>query len=310
MKKIFFAIIAVLTGVCCANAQFVVEMKDNTSVPVSGNVTFSTDNVGDWAVGATYTSKMSLENVASITIAPADNVASVGDFFYSDGTWSSTLDVNKKPIGIVFWVGNATEQDAALKNDHPECIHGLVVGLYQTRCEWQDNYSDMDMTVGEWIEENTDYATIESDYGLNQPVNKIMGYNNTMAIDEFNDSDLGWDYEVIVGSKVSSTMSKTPAPASTSGWYIPSAKEVSLIISGPYDGDIDDIGYEEPSLVANCALINSKLAEINGAVEISGVYWSSNEESERIVFTLQSKSGLLMESSKGGSNLLRPILAF
>lgn len=41
-----------------------------------------------------------------------------------------------------------------------------------------------------------------------------------------------------------------------------------------------------------------------------GVYWTSNEVNGHQVFTLQSRNGLLMETSKGGNNFLRPILAF
>lgn len=31
----------------------------------------------------------------------------IGDFYYSDGSWSSTLDESKTPIGLVFCVGIA-----------------------------------------------------------------------------------------------------------------------------------------------------------------------------------------------------------
>lgn len=313
MKRYFFTLAAMAAMTLGANAQFVIEMNNGTTENINGQVHFS-ESEGEWSVGETYNAALDLGEIAAITIAPQKPAAKVGDFFYSDGTWSSTLDSEKTPIGIVFWTGNPTEQDAALKAAFPGCTNGLVVGLKQKQCEWQDYYSDFEdevgITVGDWIAENTGYASIESGFGINAPINKTMGYNNTMGLDEFNDSDYGWDYEVLAASNVSSTMTGFDAPSTTSGWFVPSAKEVSLLISGPYDGDIDDIGYLDEPLVANMAIINASLAQIPGAAAIDGVYWTSNESTIRQVFTIRSANALLMETSKGGSNLLRPILAF
>ncbi len=55
--------------------------------------------------------------------------ANVGDWYYSDGTWSTELDPSKTPVALVFWAGDPTAHDAALKNDHPDCTHGLAVAL-------------------------------------------------------------------------------------------------------------------------------------------------------------------------------------
>lgn len=313
MKKIALFVFAVMS--CAAlNAQFVVEKNDGSTSLVDGNVTFACDASGEsWSIGDTYSPATDISGIKSITLSKTTAPA-VGDYFYSDGSYSADLDPDKKVIGVVFYTGNPAADDTALAAAHPGCVNGLVVGLKERKCEWQDNYGDfdseVDMTVGEWIAENTSYQTIQSGVGLQNPINKIMGYNNTMGIDEFNDGDYGWDYEVLVGSNVSSTMSAYPAPASTSGWYVPSAKEVSLLISGPYDGNIDDIGYLDEPLVANLALVNEKLSAVAGAAQIGGVYWSSNESTVTQVFTLQTRNALLMETSKGGSNSLRPILAF
>ncbi len=310
MKKITLAVAAMLTAVA-ANAQFTVTTENNTTQEIQGNVTFSTNAEGSaWSVGDTYNPDLDLSNIKSITLAEPKPAAKVGDYLYSDGSYSSTLDADKKVIGIVFWSGDATVDDPALRADHPECTHGLAVSLIESRCEWQEYYEDISETVGDWIAENTDYASIDSGYGLNTPMNKMMGYNNTLGINAYNDEFI-WDYEVIVASRVSFIMDDSyPAPANTSGWYIPSAKEVSLLISGPYDGDIDDIGYLDTPLVENLATVNAKIATVANATVIDGVYWTSNEESERQVFTLKTSNALLMETSKGGSNAIRPIIAF
>ncbi len=315
MKKTVLASIALAVAIG-ANAQFTITPRSGEPVNINGNVTFSqSSNGSSWAVGSTYTEALDLSNIQSISLAKPEAAPKVGDFYFSDGTWASELNADKTPIGVIFYVGNPAEHDMALKEAHPQCIHGLVVGLNQTKCEWQEDYSgfddEADMTVGEWIADNTDYVSIATrSEAMTSVFNQIMGFNNTMGIDEFNDGDYGFDYEVIVGARVSSTMSATKAPTQSSGWYIPSIKEVSLLCSGVVDGSIGDLGYEDTPDNANAVIINAALAKINGATSLSGVYWSSTEYSVSQVHTVQFSNGIVMQTSKGGANFLRPVLAF
>lgn len=315
MKKYILAAAAAVASLAVGYAQFVVTPKTGEPVKVEGNVTFApnADNTS-WSVGADYNTTLDLSNIESISLAKEEAGAKVGDFFYSDGTFSTELDASKTVIGLVFYVGNPAENDAALAAAHPGCVHGLVVSLTQKKCEWQEDYSgfddEADMTVGEWIEQNTDYESIATrSEAMTSVFNQIMGYNNTCGIDEFNDSDYGWDYEVYAGSEISSAVS-VKAPESTSGWYCPSIKEVSLMCSGAVEGNIGDLGYEDTPDNANAVILNAQLAKIDGAVQLDGVYWSSTEYSVSQAHSLQFKNGLVMQTSKGGSNLLRPVLAF
>lgn len=315
MKKIFLCAMALAASYFTADAQFVVTPKAGEPVNVEGDVVFSVSEDGaSWSVGATYNSALDLSAIESISLAKTEG-AKVGDFYYSDGTWSTDLDESKTVVGVVFYVGDPGVDDEALRESHPDCIHGLVVGLKQAQCEWQVDYSDFDdeadMTVGEWIEDNTDYVSIATrSESMSSVFNKIMGYNNTMGIDEFNDGEYGWDYEVIVGSKVSSVMSGNPAPSISSGWYVPSIKEVSLLCSGVTSESIGDLGYEDTPDNKNMEIVNASLAKIEGATPLGGVYWSSTEYTVSQVHTVQFASGIVMQTSKGGSNFLRPVLAF
>ena len=315
MKKYILASLAMLASFAIADAQFVVTPKAGEPVSVEGNVQFSQDESGSWSVGQSYDANLDISKIESISLAKAGNDPKVGDFFYSDGTWSTELDAAKTPVGIVFYVGDPGVDDAALRADFPGCTHGLIVGLKQTKCEWQEDYGDFDseadMTVGEWIEETTDYESIATkSYAMNSVFNKIMGYNNTKGIEEFNDGEYGWYYEVLVGSKLSAAVGGVSAPASTSGWYVPSAKEVSLICSGDLGENIDDLGYNDTPDNANATLINARIAQISGAIALSGVYWSSTEYSVKEADSVQFSNGLVMQTSKGGANNLRPVLAF
>lgn len=317
MRKIIFAAIAIVASCSLAQAQFVVTKKSGTPEQISGNVVFTPNaDRTAWSVGDKYNADLDLSNIESIALGAIETPAKAGDYFYSDGTWSTELDATKTPIGVVFYAGDPGVNDAALRAAHPGCTHGLVVGLKQKQTEWQDDYAGFDdevgTTVGEWIAENTDYVSIATrSEAMTSVFNQIMGYNNTCGIDAFNDGEYGWDYEVLVGSGVSSLMSSYKAPASTSGWYVPSVKEVSLICSGTTNGSIGDLGYEpETPDNANATLINERLAKIAGADTLSGMYWSSTEYSANQVHTVYFKNGLVMQTSKGGNNYLRPVLAF
>lgn len=316
MKKLISTALALAVGIT-ANAQFTVTLNNEATTNINGNVFFSQEEgTTNWSIGEEYNPDLDLSQIKSISLAPKNQGPAVGDYYYSDGTWGTELDAAKKAIGVVFYVGNPSTDDSALQSEKPTCIHGLVVGLYQTQCEWQEQYGDFDseydMTVGEWIEENTDYQSITTrSAAMDSPINKILGYNNTMGIDAFND-EFSWDYPVIVGEKLSTVMSKTVAPEGTSGWYVPSVKEVSLLVSGAIEGNIDDLGYEDEPDNKNYTLISQKLSTIAGATPLgnSSALWSSTEYNVSTVYTIQPKNGLVMTTSKGGSNILRPILAF
>lgn len=119
---------------------------DIASVSENGLVTALSE--GEAAIRVSAGEKHALCNV-TVQCIPAE----IGDYYYSDGTWSSELDTDKTVIGIVFWTGNPGQDDPSLKKDHPECTHGLAVAIN-----------------GE--QEST--------------LNMMVGYNNTKAIEVFN----------------------------------------------------------------------------------------------------------------------------
>lgn len=62
-----------------------------------------------------------------INVEPSDQTFNIGDYYYSDGTVSSSLIPDKKLLGVVFMVDNVTLSDSYLEKDFPNCINGLVV---------------------------------------------------------------------------------------------------------------------------------------------------------------------------------------
>lgn len=233
-------------------------------------------NVVALAVGVTTVSAtaggMTAECVVTVNapfVAPV-----IGDFYYSDGTWSSTLDPAKGAIGIVFWVGDPTANDAALRNDHPYCTHGLVMALDEQMSCWQSNYEVYNSTVSAWVKENAkQYAAPESTKDLDSPFQTIIGYNNTKAIEAFNAAPENASWPVEAVAKLTDYRAEIPAPLNSSDWYVPSPKELSLLCAGEMEGSI----YIKKPIMTNAELLLPKIEEAGGMPFARKSTWSSTE---------------------------------
>ncbi len=209
---------------------------------------------------------------------PPVATASVGDFFYSDGTFSTDLDESKTPVGIVFWTGNPAAEDPTLLKDHPGCTHGLVIALDYELGDWQTYYQAYGRPVNNWIAANTDFviATEQNE------VNFVMGYNNTRALEAFNAAPANSAYKVNIAERVVEYRQATSAPANTSGWYIPSIVELALLGIGEFD---DHVVYARGT--ANRDLIAPRLALLGERampLTETDVYWTSSENALSVVF--------------------------
>lgn len=275
--------------------------EDVISVSNNGLVTALSE--GHAVVKASVGNVYDEVNVTVIKVQPK-----IGDYFYSDGTFSTELNENKVVIGLVFWVGDPSKDDLALRQEHPECINGLVVSVEDagSMVAWQSNYMEYGLTVGEWIEQNTDYSSITTSEGVNQPLNKILGYNNTKAIGLFNADDSNSEWKVDVGTSLVSW--SVTAPGNTSGWYIPSAKELTLLCSGEY---ADDIMYMPSGMMDVKNRLNEVLTAI-GKQTLGGYYWSSTELDAQLSVIHTFDVGVIWSEYKDEywSCRLRPVLAF
>lgn len=206
----------------------------------------------------------------------------VGDYYFSDGTWSSKMESGKEVIGIVFWTGDPAKDDNALRNDHPECTHGLVVAIDGDHyVAWQSGYASYGKTVGEWVVNNTEYENIATYCESTDNLNKMLGYNNTKAIQAFNadPSNSAWPVEAV---QAVDTYNEThPAPESSSGWYLPSIKEYIIMCYKETDAYFGVL-----PATSNYDMLNRILSSIPGAQTIGndglGFYSSSTEEKATI----------------------------
>ena len=296
------------------NKSIIWSSSDPNIVKVNGAGSLTTLRPGEATITA-KAGKATDECVVTVTAAPLG----VGDYYYSDGSWSQSLDPTRTPIGIVFHVGDITEYDPALKAEHPNCIHGLVVALDEvSSMPWQRNYKDYNDTVGRWVELNTEYETITTGYELGDNLNRPMGYNNTKAIEAFNAAPGYEDWTVTAVEWVVDYRTKVAAPETSSDWYLGSSKEMSMLVSGDYNQNIWDIRDAGIS-IQNKKLINEKIAMIEGATEIGVTipvmmfYWTSTEFSWEFAGGMMPLNGQMPQMFKGDDQAfytIRAILAF
>lgn len=302
----------------------------NIAPPTDKSTAFATDFVlAPTASGVMQGLKLQLNTEAEKTIAeitiqanyrtkitgeyqPKPTPLAVGDFYMSDGTWlpgATTLTAEQQAacIGIVYWTGDPTKDDAALKAAHPNCTNGLVVALKEDGpSAWQSTFKAYAKTVNEWTTVNTSYAPIISGDALTDPINKIMGYNNTKAIEAFNAANSANKVEAI--EKVAAYQTAVPTPASNSGWFLPSTKELTLLC-GLVNQDKNV--FEDIYGTGNRDAINAQLAKIDGSIQISKNHWSSTEGSRYAAWLVLFDKGITNDGIKNlGNTSVRVVSAF
>ncbi len=237
-------------------------------------------------------------------VAPAN----VGDYYYSDGSYSTELDSSKQVIGIVFWTGDPTATDPTLMKDKPNCNHGLVLALNEVRGQFfQKYYTSYQKSVSEWIENNNlDYQPLASGIERDDPIQEVNGYNNTKAIEAFNAAEENAAWPITAMNAINDYRASVPAPKNSSDWYLPSFKELILIAAGESDEPATDI-YEYNKYTD----YNDQLVELGGT-QILEDYMSSTENATNpsqiydvfIDFWFWDRAGKTMELT------IRPVLAF
>lgn len=244
-------------------------------------------------------------------------VPKAGDYYYSDGTYSSSLDKSKEVVGVVFWAGDPTKNDSHLKTEHPDCTNGLAVSLVEYTTKFQSSYDKYYTTFFEkslsfWIDNNTSgYKSILSGQAMGDNGNFMLGYNNTLALREFHNSEDNVDWTLDIVDSLDNHIENVSLPENTSGWYIPSIKELYFLTEGDYGYNV----FWNPTKFGNLDAVNKSLGNIEGAEQIAKkspkIYWSSTECLIYGVYIIETS----WSSVPGGNpyisdNLARYIFAF
>lgn len=131
---------------------------------------------------------------------PAVTSAKIGDIYYSDGTCSKLLALEKTPIGIVVYVGN----DSVSEN-----MHGLVMALHNSGKEkWSPKGSPKGMSLFPLLNSIEDAIV---DYSGSAKTKWLAEHDSYAAKSALN-------YDVAV-------------PAETSGWFLPSIGQWIAVVN-------------------------------------------------------------------------------
>ena len=234
----------------------------------------------------------------------------VGDIYYSDGTYIETLEPGKTPIGVVAYVSTP-----AMAGDDKEIVetgngggHGLVLCLKNAANHVKWSTEKVTKFSGHWV---TDVA------GLKR-LNFCSGYYYTATMAANADR-----YPAAAAAK---NYKGLPAPAGTTGWFLPSAQQWVKMMEGL--GGLDESKIEWRNTFGHWygvidkwenALKKAGSGKYDSMNDADYTFWSSTECSAEEALMLdiwvtQSPRGFLfIPDTKGTAYIntyVRPILAF
>jgi len=198
----------------------------------------------------------------------------VGDFYYADGTWSAELDMSKTPIGVVFYLGVATDfgdSSAHYKvkdGSAPlETFHGYAVAL-RDATETPEGNNGVAWSFYDGWYDGAGCSSITTDF---------LGYTNTKSIEAAalvrpgaltadSDSFPATYYATIAYEEA------YPAPAESSGWFLPSAGQLKYIWDSVYFNPDNNL----------VAWLENSFEQLGDAAApmytTDALYWSSTEK--------------------------------
>lgn len=242
----------------------------------------------------------------------------VGDYYCADGNLVSR-DSEEKPddcIGIVYYVGNpqpsvlykdnetlgADETKDALKRDFPNCVHGLVYAVKRTNAAVSRFTSSSKFDYTGTFNGNAELsaAYLWGQESKAPTYNCVLGYNNTEVLKVIENA-------VDMFTNLNSHTGLFPAPAVSSGWYLPSLEEMRIISE-------------------NNDIVNSSLVNISGeplwitedGYDVSNAaylgYWTSTCRAKGYMYGSHNNDGIFTprdgKNAKDGRGYFRFSLAF
>ena len=204
-------------------AKAVVDKNGKVTALAAGTVEITATTAGSWSVPSGEQQKSAK---CTVTISESANVIKVGDFYFSDGTTSSTLQSGKTVIGIVISRDNATSTDKKLPAG---CTHGVVLALGEGSGNWSSSYDAG--RVNSWATQNgyenttgTYYSNSQWTYVRNEYGNRLLGYNNTSALKAYikNNGYTSGILDALAAYQIA-------LPETASELYIPSIAEMDAV---------------------------------------------------------------------------------
>lgn len=265
-------------------------LKRNYKVNAIGNLVDVT--AGNTTIVIDFDNSWEDEEDGEVT---PENSAKVGDFFYSDGTFSTELvtDGSKTCVGIVFAV-SANGGDAAtdVVGNYPDTgltkVNGWVVALTQSeKLAWSNSVMS---------EKIADIAVVTKDNG------DYLGYKNTQAVKTYASSHSDLTFAAV--TTCTDWNVKVDNGVAISGWYLPAIGQLT-------------------ALTTNVNAVNGSLGKIIDATTIPPTnsllnYWSSTYYDAGADIKICQKQWKLdtetfifrSEKTNNAAGVVRPILTF
>lgn len=264
-----------------------------------------------------------------MTIFKAYTKAKRGDYLLRDGCLldkGNLTDALKDDVAaIVFWTPADTDptgrttpasmtDDKIMAKDYPNCTHGLAVSVkdLSTEMEWQEfseNIKAFQNGSNFAPSNKSDYKSIASNKEETDNINYILGYQNTQVLRAFN----AWcapNKRVKPVDALDNFSTTCPAPAGSTGWFIPSPKELHML----FYKDVDNIFIQwDDDWTETRYIVNSSLSSTGGDVLSEyNRYWSSTEYEydNANAFNIDFYSGCVDDGGKGFANMVRAVCAF
>lgn len=264
-----------------------------------------------------------------MTIFKAYTKAKRGDYLLRDGCLldkGNLTDALKDDVAaIVFWTPADTDptgrttpasmtDDKIMAKDYPNCTHGLAVSVkdLSTEMEWQEfseNIKAFQNGSNFAPSNKSDYKSIASNKEETDNINYILGYQNTQVLRAFN----AWcapNKRVKPVDALDNFSTTCPAPAGSTGWFIPSPKELHML----FYKDVDNIFIKwDDDWTETRDIVNSSLSSTGGDVLSEyNWYWSSTEYEydSANAFNIEFYSGCVDDGDKDFANMVRAVCAF
>ena len=266
----------------------------------------------------------------------------VGDFLMVDGTLVSkdvTLTDEQKAnvAAIVFWSPAETDptgrttpasltDDKILKADFPNCVHGLAVAVKNTTYSgsetmaWQDQYEfvkDFQSSNNFTHKNKSQFASIASGEGNTANINRILGYQNTQVLLAYNNyctKNGKGSYIVKPAASIAEFALANPAPAGSTGWYLPSLKELHILCYKDVDdvNSVSDDTYTQTRDIVNASFTAAGDVYGENGLYSSYYYWTSSEyeDNNYLAFTVYFGNAWVFRDSKPTVNRVRAVCAF
>ena len=248
-----------------------------------------------------------------------------GDYYMQDGSILpgdevsnlSRDELRKSCLGVVFWVGEiegqhwtqtgSKEGDRLLMRDHPECVHGMVVAMNDASSQevkWATGKGATE-NIYEWAKKSFNEFTSgeQADWEEIQESDIAFGYyrSRLMALYGSRNSDTTFP----VYDAIATYATTYPAPAGSSGWFLPGSYELATLCFGVPTNFAGD--YTQLNMLKKT--INPQIDKAVGD-KLIGKYWSGNEWNEERGWHVDVTTPHYGVKPKTDTYKVRAVLAF